>query len=114
MTIRLLVAYLFMGTGSAFAVVTVLGQLRFPDLYTRMHAAAVVLTISAVLVTMGTAIYVWEFYLSMKILLVGLIFLITNPLAVHAIARASYRRKIACPEVESIDEYSKYLDGDSE
>ncbi len=114
MAIRLIISYIFMGTAMIFAVITTIGLIRFPDVYTRIHASAVVLTISAVMLSIGIAIYVWEFYLSMKILLVGLIFLITNPLAVHAIARASYRRKIACPEVESIDEYSKYLDGDSE
>jgi multicomponent Na+:H+ antiporter subunit G len=114
MAIRIIISYIFMGTAMIFAVITTIGLIRFPDVYTRIHASAVVLTISAVMLSIGIAIYVWEFYLSMKILLVGLIFLITNPLAVHAIARASYRRKIACPEVESIDEYSKYLDGDSE
>jgi multicomponent Na+:H+ antiporter subunit G len=92
-------------------VAVVLGE-RFPDVYTRIHAGAVVLTISAVLLSVGVAIYVWEFYLSIKILLVGLIFLITNPLATHAIARASYRKEIACPEVRSVDEYSEYLGRD--
>jgi len=113
MAIRIIISYIFMGTAMIFAVITTIGLIRFPDVYTRIHASAVVLTISAVMLSIGIAIYVWEFYLSMKILLIGLIFLITNPLAVHAIARASYRRKIACPDVESIDEYSNYLDGDS-
>jgi multicomponent Na+:H+ antiporter subunit G len=69
MPIRLIISYFLMITGSAFAIVTVLGLLRFPDVYTRIHAGAVVLTISAVLVTMGTAIYVWDFFLSAKIAL---------------------------------------------
>ena len=112
MGLRLIISYIFMGGAMIFAVITTIGLIRFPDVYTRIHASAVVLTISAVMLSIGIAIYVWEFYLSMKILLVGLIFLITNPLAVHAIARASYRRKIACPEVRSVDKYSDYLDGD--
>ncbi|MFP4021141.1 MAG: monovalent cation/H(+) antiporter subunit G, partial [Halanaerobium sp.] len=98
MPIRLIAAYFLMITGSAFAVVTVLGLLRFPDVYTRIHASAVVLTISAVLVTMGTAIYVWEFFLSAKIVLAGIFFLFSNPMATHAIARASYKRQIALPK----------------
>jgi multicomponent Na+:H+ antiporter subunit G len=112
MEIRLIISYIFMYGAMIFAVITTVGLIRFPDVYTRIHASAVVLTISAVMLSVGIAIYVWEFYLSIKILLVGLIFLITNPLATHAIARASYRRQIACPEVRSVDEYSKYLSSD--
>jgi multicomponent Na+:H+ antiporter subunit G len=100
-------------TGSAFAIVTVLGLLRFPDVYTRIHAGAVVLTISAVLVTMGTAIYVWDFFLSAKIVLIGIFFLFSNPMATHAIARASYKREVALPQEYEIDAYSDYLGRDA-
>lgn len=113
MPIRLIISYFLMLTGSAFAVVTVLGLLRFPDVYTRIHAGAVVLTISAVLVTMGTAIYVWDFFLSAKIVLIGIFFLFSNPMATHAIARASYKRQIALPEEYEIDAYSDYLGRDA-
>lgn len=114
MEIRLIISYLLMGSAMTFAVVTTIGLIRFPDVYTRIHASAVVLTMSAVLFSLGIAVFVWEFYLSMKILLIGLVFLITNPLATHAIARASYRKQIACPEVKSVDDYSEYLDGESQ
>ncbi|MBS3811927.1 MAG: monovalent cation/H(+) antiporter subunit G [Halanaerobiales bacterium] len=114
MGLRIIIAYLIMSAAILFAVITAVGLIRFPDVYTRIHASAVVLTMSAVMLSIGVAIYVWEFYLSIKILLVGLIFLITNPLATHAIARASYRRKIAIPQVKSIDEYSGYLSRDQE
>ncbi|MGP3777937.1 monovalent cation/H(+) antiporter subunit G [Halanaerobium saccharolyticum] len=113
MTLRLIISYFLMITGSAFAIVTVLGLLRFPDVYTRIHAGAVVLTISAVLVTMGTAIYVWDFFLSAKIVLIGIFFLFSNPMATHAIARASYKRQIALPEEYEIDAYSDYLGRDA-
>lgn len=114
MTLRIIIAYIFMGGAMLFAVTTTVGLIRFPDVYTRIHASAVVLTISAVMLSFGIAIYVWQFYLSLKILLVGLIFLITNPLATHAIARASYRRQIACPEVRTVDDYSEYLERDQQ
>lgn len=112
MTLRLILVYILMGTGSVFAVITVLGLLRFPDVYTRIHAGAVVLTISAVLVTMGTAIYVWDLFLSAKIVLIGIFFLYSNPMATHAIARASYKREIALPREYEIDAYSDYLGRD--
>lgn len=114
MPIRLIFSYLLIGTGAVFAVVTVLGLIRFPDVYTRIHAGAVVLTMSAVLVTMGTAVYVWDFFLSVKILLIGFFFLFSNPMATHAIARASYKREIALPQEYEIDAYSEYLGRDSD
>jgi multicomponent Na+:H+ antiporter subunit G len=114
MTIRLIASYFFMTASAFFAIVTVLGLLRFPDVYTRMHAAAVVLTMSAVLMTIGTAIYVWEFFLSAKIILVGIFFLFSNPMATHAIARASYKRQIALPKEYEIDAYSDYLGRDTD
>ena len=110
MPVREIIAYIFMGAGAIFAVITAVGLIRFPDVYTRIHAVAVVLTISAVLITVGIAIYVWELYLSLKILLISLFFLISNPMATHSIARASYRRKIALPKEKDVDDYSDYLE----
>ena len=109
MSLRIILSYLLMGGGGIFAVVTVIGLLRFPDAFTRIHAGAVVLTISAVLVSLGIAVYVWELFISLKIVLIALFFLISNPMATHAIARASYRRNIIKLEEKSIDEYSDYI-----
>jgi len=107
--VRIIISYILMMGACFFAIVTVVGLFRFPDVYTRIHAAAVVLTISGVLLTFGVSIYVWELFLSLKILLIGLFFLVSNPMATHAIARASYKRKIAIPHKRSVDEYSDYL-----
>ncbi|QTL98917.1 cation:proton antiporter [Iocasia frigidifontis] len=110
MLIREIISYLLMGAGGVFAIITVIGLIRFPDVYIRIHAAAVVLTISAVLVTFGVAVYVWELFLSTKIILIGLFFLISNPMATHSIARSSYQQKVALPRVRSVDEYADYLE----
>lgn len=109
MLLREIVAYLFMAVGSFFAIVTVIGLIRFPDVYTRIHAASVVLTISAVFITLGVAIYVWEFFISLKIIFIALFFLLLNPMSTHSIARASYRKKIALLKVKSVDDYSDFL-----
>lgn len=109
MVIRIFISYFILIIGALFGIITVIGLIRFPDVYTRIHAASVVLTISAVLITIGVAIYVWEFLLSLKILLIGLFFLISNPMATHSIARSSYQKRIALPRIRSVDEYSQYL-----
>ena len=107
MLLREIISYFMMSIGAIFAIITVIGLIRFPDVYTRIHAAAVVLTISGVFMTIGIAIYVWQFYLSLKILLISLFFLISNPMATHAIARASYHKEIAVPMQKSMDDFSQ-------
>lgn len=110
MILRIVLAYLIMGCGAFFAVITVLGLIRFPDVYTRIHAGAVALTISGVLFAIGAAVYIWEFFLSLKLVLIAFFFLFSNPMATHAIARASYQKKIALPREQVVDEYSEYLE----
>lgn len=112
MPINEILGYLLMFIAAIFAIITVVGLIRFPDVYTRIHAAAVVLTISAALLSFGIAIFVWEFLLSLKIVLIGVFFLIANPMATHSIARASYRNKVARLKVKSVDEYADYLGGE--
>lgn len=96
--VRLFIAYGLMILGGFFALVTTIGIIRFPDLYTRIHAGAVTLTISALLITIGTAVYVWDSLLSLKILAIGLLLLVSNPMATHAIARVAYQKGIALPK----------------
>ena len=107
MLLREIISYFMMSIGAIFAIITVIGLIRFPDVYTRIHAAAVVLTISGVFMTIGIAIYVWQFYLSLKILLISLFFLISNPMTTHAIARVSYHKEIDIKKKKSMDDFSQ-------
>jgi|GEM_PF-1586127 len=98
---HLFLSYALILLGCFFGLSTTIGILRFPDLYTRIHAGAVALTMSALLITIGAAVYVWEPILSGKILLIGVFLLISNPMATHAIARVAYRQRIAIPIIRS-------------
>ncbi|MDK2895916.1 MAG: multicomponent Na+:H+ antiporter subunit [Candidatus Atribacteria bacterium] len=102
--IKIVIAYLLMAMGVLFALTTVIGLFRFPDLYTRIHASTVSSTMSALCATAGLAIYLWDPLLSSKIILIGVLLFISNPMATHAIARASYRKKITLPTTNSPEE----------
>lgn len=102
--LRIIIAYLLMAMGVFFALTTVIGIFRFPDLYTRIHASTVSSTMSALCTTAGLAIYLWDPLLSSKIILIGMLLFISNPMATHAIARASYRKKITLPITNSSEE----------
>lgn len=102
------VAYLFMALGVFFSLTSVLGILRFPDVYTRIHAGTKALTGGALFVLTGGAILAPSWQASAKFALIIVFFLITNPLSSHAVARACYRHGIK-PELIYKDEYRQKL-----
>ena len=78
-------------TGLFFFFTSTVGLLRFPDLYTRMHATGKGDTLAVLLITTG-AIFHHGFNLtSAKLSLIALFIFIANPTATHAIGRAAYR-----------------------
>ncbi|MDP9355265.1 MAG: monovalent cation/H(+) antiporter subunit G [Chloroflexota bacterium] len=75
--------------GVAIMTVGVYGVVRMPDLYTRLHAASKSVflgTISLVLASMVTG----EAAIVARVLLIGVLLLLTTPVASHAIGRGAY------------------------
>ena len=80
--------------GVFFLVTGAIGMIRFPDIYTRMHAAGKCDTLGSLLVLTGLACHEGFVLASAKLLIVALFILITSPTATHAIARAAKRNRI--------------------
>lgn len=76
-------------TGGAFGILGGLGLLRFPDFYTRLHAAGMTDTLVALLIVIGLALQSGLSLLTVKLLLILLFLLFTAPTATHALARAA-------------------------
>ena len=93
-TVILIVAGLF------FFLATTVGLLRFPDFYTRMHAAGKGDTLSSLLVLSGLAIYnlhhisAGNILVSIKILFILMFIFLASPTATHAIIDAGYESEI--------------------
>jgi len=85
----IIVSYLFFGLGLFFMVFGVLGLLRFPDLYTRLHPAGKAGTAGMLSVFIGLILYSGFSLLSLRILLIALFIIVTSPVAAHAIARGA-------------------------
>jgi multicomponent Na+:H+ antiporter subunit G len=86
--IEVLVVALAVGA-VAFAAVSVLGLLRLPDVYARVHAGGKADTLGAGLAVAAAAIAVGLDLATVKLLfLLGFLYL-TAPAAAHAIARAA-------------------------
>lgn len=76
-------------TGGAFGILGGLGLLRFPDFYSRLHAAGMTDTLVALLIVIGLALQSGLSLLTVKLLLILLFLLFTTPTATHALARAA-------------------------
>lgn len=77
--------------GVAFALLAGLGLLRFPDVFSRMHAATKPATLGLLCVVLGAALQMEDGSDAVKLLLVGAFQFLTAPVAAHMIGRAAYR-----------------------
>ena len=99
--ILLWILYLFMGIGVFFNLLAGIGLLRFPDVYTRLHAGTKCTTFGSIFLV-GTVILIGLYYwftqgdTNSSVIAIHSIFalvaiLLTNPTGAHAIARAAHR-----------------------
>ncbi len=75
--------------GCAFMVTGGIGVLRFPDLYTRMHAASLTDTMGAGFIIFGLALQSGASLVTVKLLLILAFLFFTSPTAAHALARTA-------------------------
>ena len=76
--------------GSLFLFSAGLGVLRMPDTYNRIQTGTKATTLGTLLSLAGTA-FIYPAW-SLKLLLIGLFLLFTNPLSSQVLARAAHRR----------------------
>ena len=77
-------------TGVFLAVVAGVGLVRFPDVFSRMHAATKPATLGLLLVMLGAVLVMDDTSNSAKLLLVAGFQFLTAPVAAHMIGRAAY------------------------
>ncbi|WP_315857515.1 monovalent cation/H(+) antiporter subunit G [Microbulbifer agarilyticus] len=90
--IDLLLSYasgLLLFLGCFFMLTGAIGLLRFPDFYSRMHAAGVTDTLATILIIAGLMLIAgWSLAL-FKLALIVLFIFFTSPTASHALARSA-------------------------
>ncbi len=92
---------IFIAIGLIFNTLGVAGILRFPDVYTRLHAETKMTTFGTIFICLAAVVYcVSEFLasndsqyidLSINVLIILFALAFTNATGSHAIARAAYR-----------------------
>ena len=81
--------------GLFFIAAGVMGVLRLPDFYTRLHALGKSDTLGVALTVGALALRGGATLTSAKILLIVAFVTLANPTATHALGRAAYRAGIA-------------------
>jgi len=99
-----LITSILLGIGIIFNTLGVIGLLRFPDVYTRMHATTKMTTFGSIFTCLAVIIYGLALFvgnadsqyltLSIHAFLAMACLAFTNAVSAHAIARAAHRSGI--------------------
>ncbi len=92
MTIMQYIALFFIFGGLFFLFVGVLGLIRLPDLYTRMHAMGKCDTLGTGMMLIGIMIFIGDITNATKLLMIGAMVATINPVITHLIAKTAYNR----------------------
>jgi multicomponent Na+:H+ antiporter subunit G len=113
MLVLLIVLYILLGIGVIFNGLGSIGLLRFPDIYTRLHATTKNTTFGSIFTCL--AVIIFSFYqlhitkdskflvLALHTFLALVCLIVTNPTGAHAIARAAHRSGVM-PKQAVIDQ----------
>ena len=88
--VRPFVGALFCLAGAALCVIGTVGVLRFPDFYTRLHAASVTDTAGVSALLFGMALLAPNWLVVAKLGAIWVFVFLTSPTASHAIANAAH------------------------
>lgn len=101
-----------------FALAGVVGIIRMPDCFTRMQSSTNISTLGVYGVILGGILYsifmleTPDVAMAVKLLAIGVFYVITSPISGHAVARAAYRRGMAKDAVLKCDKYGEDLEND--
>lgn len=85
-----ILSWILFCVGGFGVVVGAVGMVRFPDIYTRIHAAGVTDTAGAELILIGMALQATSWIVLAKLIFIGFFLFMTGSVATHAIAHAAY------------------------
>ena len=108
--ILIIIGEVLVSIGVFCSLVAAIGMLRFPNFFVRLHAATVgsiggafVPIIGAGLIALGSDFldYRWLFFGSLVI--TAFIIMLVSPAGSHALARATYKAKVAPVQPKAVD-----------
>lgn len=101
----------FLLVGAFFAIAAAVGLLRFPDLFSRMHAASKAGTLGSGLMLLAIPIALYEADVALRAIAGVIFFILTAPVAAHLLARAAYIAGEKPWSNTGVDEMERHLSG---
>ncbi len=97
-----------------FALAGVIGMLRMPDTFCRMQSSTNVATFGVLGVIIAGILYSFGVLgngeMGVKLIVLGIFYIVTNPIGSHAIAKGAYRHGVY-PEKEMVcDKYGEDME----
>lgn len=98
--------------GTAITLISSLGVIRLPDVYTRAHATTKSATLGILFILLGAFVYfVYVHHIVSVRLLLGIVFVfLTAPVAGHLIIRSAHRSGVPLADISVQDDLRDYLD----
>ena len=93
--------------GSIFALLSAIGVLRMPDVFTRMQASTKASTLGLGCLLIGAALQLGDAGSVVRLLCIGGFLLLTTPVSAHVIARAAYRAGVPLWKGTVVDERAR-------
>ena len=93
MTTSMIIAAVLICLGMLFMLASLIGIVRLPDFFTRLHAQGVGDTLGAFLILAGMVAAVGANLLSFKILLIFIVIVLTNPIGTNLMMIAAINQE---------------------
>ncbi len=97
-------------SGALLILLAAIGILRFPDLFTRMHASTKSASLGAMLILTGVAVHSKSFWVILGVVSIVIFIFMTAPTASHMIGRAAYSLRVPMWEGTRVDELRQHYD----
>ncbi|MBR4474313.1 MAG: monovalent cation/H(+) antiporter subunit G [Oscillospiraceae bacterium] len=105
---------IFLVIGLYFALAGTIGIIKMPDVFSRMQASTCVATLGMLCIAIAGILYA-AFYMhnagaAIKIAVIGLMVMVTNPIGSHVLARGAYKAGIRPEQKMEVDELGRDFD----
>lgn len=102
---------ILLAIGAIFALAGTIGVMKMPDTYCRMQASTCISTLGMLGVAIGALLYA-IFYMDsaetiVKIVVIAVLIITTNPVGAHAIAKGAYRAGIRPKKRMETDDFRR-------
>ena len=106
-----IISDILIAVGAFFALVGVIGILRMPDTFCRMQASTCVATLGVLGVSLGALIHaifiMGSAGTAVKVCVIALLILVTNPIGSHSIAKGAYKAGIRPDKAMETDDLGR-------